>query len=69
MWRARRPFAERDKVTANELLEAEVRVVNIGLQAFYLDLRARNVAAVQVDWSPPAGGNPKIRDLLAKLGS
>ena len=48
------------------LLAGPVRVVNIGLSAFARDLAANGAAAVQVDWSPPAGGRP---DLLAALSA
>lgn len=44
-----------------------LRVVNIGLEAFADDLRAAGVPVVHVDWRPPAGGNPKLAAILAKL--
>jgi hypothetical protein len=50
------------------LLGSEIRVVNIGLRQFATNLQARNVAVINVDWSPPAVSDPKIRNLLAKLG-
>ena len=52
-----------------ELLDTEIRVVNIGLEDFFRDLKNRGVAVVHVDWSPPAGGDPKLTKLLAKLGA
>ncbi len=52
----------------NKLLDTEVRVVNIGLEDFFRDLKKRGVAAVHVEWSPPAGGDPKLGELLVKLG-
>jgi hypothetical protein len=55
-------------VEAPGLLSAEVRVINIGLRQFATNLHARNVAVINVDWSPPAVSDPKIRNLLAKLG-
>jgi len=51
-----------------QLLQAEVRVVNIGLREFAHDLERCHVAVVHVDWSPPAVTDPRISDLLAKLG-
>ncbi|MFC1491636.1 fdrA domain protein [Nitrospinota bacterium] len=51
------------------LLHSSIRVINIGLEDFYRDLKKRDVPAVHVDWSPPAGGNPKLRALLSKLRS
>jgi len=52
----------------DKLLQSEVRVVNIGLRQFARDLAACHVPVVHVDWSPPAVHDPKLADLLAKLG-
>ncbi len=51
-----------------DLLKSPLHVVNVGLEAFSRDLEARGVDVVQVDWSPPAGGDSRLADLLAKLG-
>ncbi len=51
-----------------DLLNSPLRVINVGLEAFSRDLEARGVDVVQVDWSPPAGGDSRLADLLAKLG-
>tara|TARA_A100001037_G_scaffold289424_1_gene301132 strand:+ start:2264 stop:2443 length:180 start_codon:yes stop_codon:yes gene_type:complete len=51
------------------LLEENLRVINIGLERFSWELDQQGVEVVDVDWSPPAGGNPKIADLLSKLGT
>jgi hypothetical protein len=53
---------------ANEFLESDVKVVNIGLESFARELGERGVPTVHLDWSPPAA-SPRIRELLAKLGS
>ncbi len=52
-----------------DLLDGPVAVVNIGLAQFARTLQGRGVDAVQVDWSPPAGGNRRMIDLLDKLGA
>ncbi len=52
-----------------KLLGNPPKVINIGLSGFARDLSDRGVPVVHVDWSPPAGGNPKLRDLLSKLKS
>ncbi len=52
----------------DDLLRSPLRVVNVGLEAFARDLEARGVDVVQVDWTPPAGGDPRLAELLAKLG-
>lgn len=50
------------------LLTGKVAVVNVGLEAFVADLRDCDVEVVHVDWVPPAGGDPKLAAVLAKLG-
>ncbi len=55
--------------TVGDLLDAEIKVVNLGLESFAAELEAAGVAVVHVDWSPPAGGDPELADLLAKLGA
>src|SRR5207253_1960706 len=49
------------------LLGAAPRVVNVGLDLFALTLAALDVPAVHVDWRPPAGGDPRLAALLARL--
>jgi len=51
------------------LLDRPVKVVNIGLEGFARELEAQGVEVIQLDWAPPAGGDPKLADLLSKLGS
>ncbi len=45
----------------------DVRVVNIGLAGFSHDLRRCGIDVVQVDWSPPAGGDARLIALLDRL--
>ena len=52
-----------------DLLHEPLSVVNIGLEGFSADLMGQQVDVIQVDWAPPAGGDPRLADLLAKLGS
>ena len=51
------------------LLDDPLKVVNIGLEGFASELKQQGVEVIQVDWAPPAGGDPKLADLLSKLGS
>ena len=44
-----------------------LRVINIGLEDFAADLASEGVAVIQLDWRPPAGGNPRLAALLAQL--
>jgi len=51
------------------LLDGPVKVVNVGLEGFATELKSQGVEVVQVDWAPPAGGDPDLARLLSKLGS
>ena len=53
----------------SKLLTEPLNVVNVGLQRFSDDLRSQQVPVVDVDWSPPAAGDPKLADLMSKLDS
>ncbi len=50
-----------------ELLSGPVIVINLGLKLFGASLEQQQVEVVQVDWSPPAGGDQEIMDLLDDL--
>ena len=52
-----------------KFLKAPLKVVNVGLETFARELERQGVAVVRVDWRPPAGGDPKLAELLSKLGS
>ena len=49
------------------LLAAPVIVINIGLGQFAKSLEEQGVEVVQVDWTPPAGGDKEMIDLLDQL--
>jgi len=49
------------------LLEQDLVVVNIGLTDFAESLQAQGVKTVHVTWTPPAGGDPELIDLLDQL--
>jgi FdrA protein len=48
-------------------LETPIVAINVGLGMFAESLRAQGVQVVQVDWVPPAGGDPQLVDLLDEL--
>ena len=48
-------------------LSRPVAVINLGLRGFHDELSAQGVPSVQVDWRPPAGGDPELIDRLARL--
>jgi len=52
-----------------KLLNEPVKVINIGLERFAEDLKSQGVGVVHVEWAPPARGDPKLANLLSKLGS
>lgn len=56
------------KREAADLLQSDVQVVNVGLAGFAQDLQALGVPVQDVDWSPPAGGDPELASLLSKMG-
>ena len=41
--------------------------LNVGLESFYDSLTSQGAAAVHVDWKPPAGGNERLAEILAKM--
>ncbi|MEM7748259.1 MAG: hypothetical protein AAF346_08395 [Pseudomonadota bacterium] len=58
-----------NKKVPKRLIEAPLKVVNVGLEMFASDLAKQGVEVVQVDWKPPANGNPELAKLLSKLGT
>ena len=60
-------MASGDLEARPDLLEDPVQVINIGLERFADDLVSQGVQVVQVDWVPPARGNPRLANLLSRL--
>ena len=50
-----------------EILSGHLVVINIGLGGFTESLEDQDVEVVQVDWTPPAGGDHQLIDLLENL--
>jgi len=50
-----------------ELLERPPVVVNLGLRIFAESLEVQGVDVVHIDWTPPAGGDQEMIDLLDRL--
>ena len=48
-------------------LPREVEAVNLGLATFAEALRAQGAPVVEVDWRPPAGGDPAMLAVLERL--
>lgn len=51
----------------SKLLSGPVIVINLGLKQFGKSLEQQQVEVVQVDWTPPAGGDQEMMDLLDEL--
>ena len=54
-------------MTVEALFGQPLRVINLGLEVFALELAEAGVPVVHVDWRPPAGGDPRLAALLAQL--
>lgn len=52
-----------------DLLQAPPKVINVGLESFAEELKAKGVETVHVVWSPPAGGDVRLASLLSKMGA
>ena len=50
-----------------ELLHQGPTAVNIGVADFAEALQIQGVAVIHVNWSPPAGGDPELMELLDQL--
>ena len=51
----------------NNLLSGPVVVINLGLKQFASSLEQQAVEVIQVNWTPPAGGDQEMMDLLDEL--
>ena len=51
----------------NDLLKSDVAVVNVGAESFAQSVRRQGGIVQHVDWKPPAGGDPEIARILARL--
>ena len=53
--------------TGKQLLGSDLKVVNIGLSLFAETLRHGNVPVVDLDWKPPAEGDPQRTEILRRI--
>ena len=51
----------------DQLLSGPLVVINVGLTQFAKFLEQQDVEVVQVDWTPPAGGDRDMMELLDSL--
>ena len=54
-------------MTKENLLHQPLVVINVGLIDFADNLEQQDLEGIQVDWSPPAGGDPEMIELLNDL--
>ena len=59
---------ESDKEKSS-LLGGKLSVINVGLDKFASELTDQDVPVIDLDWKPPASGNPKLAALLSKMGT
>jgi len=50
-----------------DLFQGVIIVINVGIQEFGSALEEQGIQVTYVDWSPPAGGDQEMIDLLDKL--
>lgn len=50
-----------------QLLNNPLIVINLGLNKFTKNLEQQEVEVLHIDWSPPAGGDQEMIDLLDDL--
>jgi len=53
--------------TLQDLFQDDLKIINIGLRKFTEELENQDIEVVQIDWSPPAGGDHELIDLLDDL--
>jgi hypothetical protein len=49
------------------LFKSYLAVINVGIDKLVEHLPTFGVQVIQVDWKPPAGGNPELLKKLKKL--
>lgn len=50
-----------------KLFASDLSIVNVGLEGFHDSVEEQGIESTQLDWRPPAGGNPKLIEILEKL--
>lgn len=60
-------FTTNKKITAPNLLNQELKIVNIGLNKFLTSLTDNQSTCIQFDWQPVAGGNSELATMLEDL--
>jgi hypothetical protein len=53
--------------SVQDLFQDNLKIINLGLRKFMEELENQGIEVVQIDWSPPAGGDHELMDLLDDL--
>jgi FdrA protein len=61
------PAKEKGSPSLAGLLGRPPKVINLGLPSFAESLTQQEVQVLHVDWRPPAGGDPRLLEVLRKL--
>ncbi len=56
---------KKNKITS--LFNEKLKVINIGLESFAENLKKEDTSVIQVEWSPPAGGDKEMASILDML--
>lgn len=56
-----------EKSALRGLFRQQVKVVNVGIESFYDDLKSQDVPVVQMNWSVPNEEDKQNRDLANRL--
>ena len=56
-----------DREAVARILKQRVKVINIGVSTFAESLKLQGVEVVEVNWTPPGGGDEEILRILEKL--
>lgn len=50
-----------------EFLSQKPKVINVGIESFYEELKKLGVEAIHVDWRPPAMGDENLLKILDEI--
>lgn len=51
----------------NKLFDEKLVCVNMGLESFFDAMGDQGLSCAHVEWKPPAGGNPRLIEILSWL--
>jgi len=55
------------KKEKKNLLQEDLKIINIGLEIFHDELKNQAIEVLQVEWVPPAEGDREVANILEKL--